>query len=556
MKEGNHATQDCETVIMSRLIIFLNDWVQSLLVSSELKIRVGGEKPHDEVINTYLDFRCWKIFKFCLEESLNLHVSLSYSRNLLRSISFIAKNALAVLDNISSFPKELYFVGEGFELYSTVLDCMSLMFSSHGGLSNENLDLWVSTVNPVLELAHKISAENFDSGNAGVYVLQFSCLIFEPFAKFLRAHPTRKTGFRDFVDKLLEPLLHLLGILHIKTDGCNPFWARNLLKLVEDVLSDGLFHPVHIDGFLSLRSSEKYVVSNDGKSRDSKTIIKSYHRHLFDKLERIMAAKKELAAYSMGELFHLFVDRVKKLKGSLGMSRNTNMMRKPEGSKHLEDNWFGHTSKLFSENSNVLPEKSYYLTSLSAERRKSLFDFFVLIMEPLLCEIHGNLQAKLGGEPVLSDVHCTLKSINNLLATFMHGKVYLRTEDTSEGACLNFLKKVYDMIVSLSSSLIKSYKYAVNNRKEIDMLTLLANEIFDSIHYLLDIEYEVIENDLVSLWLMMLSYLAIELSSTDGLNSCSLSSKITDLGCQLLNLYSQLRQVSKISLVIFLMDAI
>ncbi|XP_015893451.3 uncharacterized protein LOC107427580 [Ziziphus jujuba] len=540
-KEGNDATRDCETVKMSRLIIFLNDWIQSLLVSSEKKIRVGEEKPHD---NTYLDFRCWKIFKFCLEESLNLHVSLSYSRNLLRSISSIAKNALSELDNKSSCPEELYFVGERFELYSTVLDCMSLVFSSHGGLSNENLDLWVSTMNPVLELAHKISAENLYGGNAGVYVLQFSCLIFEPFAKFLRAHPTRKTGFQDFVDKLLEPLLHLLGILHIKTDGCNPTWTRNLLKLVEDVLSDGLFHPVHIDGFLSLHSTEKYVVSHDGEFRDSKTVIKSYHRHLFDKLERITAAKKELAAYSIGELFHLFVDRVKKPKGALGMSRNANTMAKSEGSKQLEDNWLGHTSKMFSESSNVPPDNSYCLNSLSAERRKALFDFFVVIMEPLLCEIHGYLQADLEFGPVLSDVHCTLKSITNLLASFMHGKVYMRTEDNTEGACLNFLKKVYDMIISMSSRLIKSSKYYVNNRKERDILTLLANEILDTIGFLLEIEYEVIENDLVSLWLMMFSYLAIGLTSTDGLNNCSLSSKITNLGCQLFNLYSQLRQVN------------
>lgn len=556
VKEGYEATQDCETVKLSRLIIFLNDWVQSLLISSEKKISSVGDKPHDEAIETYLDFRCWKIFKFCLEESLNLHVYLSYSRNLLRSISFIAKNALSQMDIVSSCPKEMYFIGEGFELYSTVLACMSLLFSSHGGLSNENLDLWVSTMNPVVELAHKIYAENFYNGNAGVYVLQFSCLIFEPFAKFLRAHPTKKTGFRDFIDKLLEPLLHLSGILQLRIDGCNPGWTRNLLKLVEDILSDGLFHPVHIDGFLSLRSTENYVGSNDEKFRDSRTVVKSYHRHLFDKLERIMTAKKDLAACNIGELFHLFVDRVTKLKGASVMSRNTNVMGKTEGSTRVEDNLLGHSSKMLTENDNVPFEKSYCLTSLSAERRKSLFDFFVLIMEPLLLEINGYVEAKFGVGPVLLDIHSTLKSINNLLGSFTHEKVYVRTEDTSEGASLNFLKKVYDMIISLSSSLIRSYKYDVNHRKEMDMLTLLANEILVSVGYLLEIEYEVIEHDLVSLWLMMLSYLAIGLCSTDRLNHCSLPSKITDLGCQLLNLYSQLRQVRKSYLIILHVDSI
>lgn len=555
VKEGNDATQDRETVSLSRLIIFLNDWVQSLLVSSGKKVRGSGGKAHDEVVETCLDFRCWKVFKFCLEESLNGHISLSYSRNLLRSISLIARNALSQMDNVSSCPKEVYFISEGSELYSTVLDCMSLLFSSNGGLSNENLDLWVSTVNPVFELTHKSLAENFDSSNVVAYVLQFSCLICESFAKFLRAHPTKKTGFRDFIDKLLEPLMHLSGILHRRIDGCNPGWTRNLLKLVEDILSDGLFHPVHIDGFLSLHGTEEYVLSDDGNFTGSKTVVKSYHRHLFHKLERIMTAKKDLAVCNIGVLFHLFVDRVTKLKGSLLVSRNGSVMRKMEGSFGMDDSLFGHTPNMFSENDNKPREKSYCSTSLSAERRKSVFDFFVLIMGPLLLEIKGSVESKCGVGPVLLDVHCTLKSINSLLASFTHEKVYVRTEDTSEGACLNFLKKVYDLIISLSSSLIISYKRAVDNRKEIDILTSLADEILVSVGYLLEIEYEVIEHDLVSLWLMMLSYLAIGFSLTDGLNHCSLRSRITDLGCQLLNLYSQLRQVSESSLIILRTNA-
>ncbi|KAL5561130.1 hypothetical protein UlMin_030877 [Ulmus minor] len=486
-EEGNEPLQDCGTVTMSRLIIFLNNWVQSLLISSEAS----------------LDLRCWKIFKFCLEESLKLDVSLSFLRNLLRSISFVAKSMLSQPSKISSS-------SEGFELYFTVLDCVSLVFSSHGGLSNENLDLWVSTILAVLELTHKIFAENLGGGDAGACVLQLSCLIFEPFAKFLRAHTTRKNGFQDFIDKLLEPLLHTLGILHHQIDECCPDWRKKLLKLVEDVLSHGLFHPVHIDGFLTLHSTEKYAASHDERTNVPKTVIKSYHRHFFVKVERIVAAKKELATCSMGKVFCLLVDRVKDVTGAVT----------------------GNTESQASS------------TTLTAERRKSLFDFFVLLLEPHLLEINGYLVANHGMGSLMLDAHCTLKSMNNLLGSFMREKVYLRTEDISGGAFVNFLKKVYDMIMSLSSNLIRSSNYDVNNKREMEMLTLLAEEILVAVGYLLEIEYEVIGNDLVSLWLMMFSYLALGLSFTHVSDQHSLVRKITDLGCQLFDLYCKLRQVN------------
>lgn len=85
-EESSSGDQDHQAVNMSRLIIFVNDWIRSLLISEGKKIQSREEKCRAEVIETYLDLRCWEIFKFCLEESLKLNVSLSFSRNLLRSI--------------------------------------------------------------------------------------------------------------------------------------------------------------------------------------------------------------------------------------------------------------------------------------------------------------------------------------------------------------------------------------------------------------------------------------------------------------------------------------
>lgn len=527
MDGGSDDNEEYETVKTSRLLVFLNDWVQSLLISVDKKFNTGGLRNEcGVVVEACLDFRCWMIFKFCLEEALKRNVALSFSRNLLRAIGSVARSALPVLKSKGLVSEESCFVEEGFELCSVAMDCVSLVFSSEGGFLNENLDLWVSTIDPVLELVLTVYSHNL-GGKTLAFAMRFCCLVLEPFAKFLVVHPTRKNGFRDFVDKLLEPLMHLGGILHEQVGPGSSCQMGNLIRLVEEVLANGLFHPTHIDGFMCLRNIDKYIPANDDKLRDSKTVIKSYHRHLFDKLESFIAEKKILVLNGIGQLFHLLVDRVKRQKGVLVLSENTKIMGKFEASGHL------------GKSSSVSGLSGDTSSNLNAETRKLLFEFFVQMMEPLLIKMDGYDQAKLVMEPAFLDVLCTLKSINRLLASFMHEKIYIRTEDMTEGAFLNFLKKVHDVIMSFASHLLQFL-----NGTQKDIFTGLAKEVLSAVGYFLDIEYEVIGHDLISLWLIIFSYLGIGLSFADAADQSLLTNKILNLGCQLVNLYSELRQVS------------
>lgn len=482
---ADDTTHPSEAVSFDRVITFLNNWVQSTLISSEKEIRVSGLTPQFGVSGSCLDYRCWKIFKFCLEEGMKLHVSLSFSKDILKVIHCITRNM------------EIKDLNEDeLTLYNTILDCISLIFTSHGGVSNENLDLWILLVGTLLDLVLKVITSNLNDTISGTIVMNLTCILLDPFIKFLRLHPNRKNGFQDFVDKLLEPLLCLLHVIH-----SSELATSKLLKLIEEVFSQGLFHPSHIDGFLSLQSLSKYKLSDEGKPKDSKTVIRSYHRHLFDKLGRIVVEKKALALSGEGELFRMYVHCIKR-----------------------QDS----------------------LSALNAETRKSLFDFFVQILEPLLSDIDIYLQDEVEIGTMLEDVHCTLTSFNSILINLMQEKVYTRVDDASEGACANFLKLVCDKITLLSSKIdhLVSSTFDANNGTCKDLVELVAKDVISCLDYLLEIDYEVLGNDLESLWLLMFSYGTLGHSLTNLQDKPSIIPEILHLGCHMVNLYSELRQVS------------
>ncbi|KAK4437698.1 hypothetical protein Salat_0103800 [Sesamum alatum] len=519
----------------SRTLIFMNNWIQSVLISSEKKMRLEEHKHQFETSGSFLDLRCWKILHFCLEESKKLNVSLTFSKDFLRVIHSIVVEASACVNNVS-LCCERTLSDRQLQCYDAVLDCISLVFSFHGGVANENLDLWILLMDKVLELILKFVTGQLDGSKLGSFLLKLSCYLFEPFAKFLRVHPTRKNGFQNFIDKLLEPLLHLLHVLHSSSCGFNIEWTINLPELVEEVLAQGLFHPTHIDGFLSLQSTARYKNSSDVAVKEEKLVNKSYHRHLFDEVEKIVAKKNDLALLGLGELLHLFVSCVTKHKGvsvSGGGSRQSDM----SSTSHVPNT----SPQSRTVSSNLIPVRR----SMDAELRKSIFDYFVEILEYLLVDLNKNGQSDGEVESVLFHVSSILRSINNLLCSFICDKIYLRTEDTSEGASRNFLRLIYTTVVSFSAKTAHQKTLTIDSDEKAhrELLISVRKELIVSVHHLLNIEYEVVGDDLESLWTMILSSAACCYSSKDVLGQPLLSSEIMSLGCRLFDLYSELRQV-------------
>uniref|UniRef100_A0A803LGJ9 Nucleolar 27S pre-rRNA processing Urb2/Npa2 C-terminal domain-containing protein n=1 Tax=Chenopodium quinoa TaxID=63459 RepID=A0A803LGJ9_CHEQI len=487
-KGYDDSEKESNTLSISRLIERISDRIQSLLITSAKKIRAGekeSEGPH-----FFMDCRCWEILKFCLKESERLHVSLRLSRDLLRVISCVAKSVLHSFNIADADVMEPTFTNVEMILFNTIIDCLKLIFSSNCRLLNENLDLWAVAVSSVLELVIRMYDDISQDSGVRNLITEFSCLVLEPFSKFLRLHPCRKNGFRDFVDKLLESLLHLLGLLHDQIRDRSPALVKNLVKLAEEILSYGLFHSIHLDEYLSLNVTDRYS-SADQKLESARTAIKSYHRHLFDKVENLVSERKIQALSGIGELFRLFVISVKKLKRD---SQDSGSLRT------IETQDKKHPSKA----SNLASEKSHTSSTSASETRK--------ILSSMVCE-----------------------------------SAYLRTEDSSGGACLNFFKISYGLLMSCYAEFNPFFlsTWSLVSFVEVETLNSLAKEFILVVGNFLDIEYGVIGDDLVSIWLMILTCLASEHSSENVSQHCKLYPVTVDLGCRLINLYSELRQVDR-----------
>lgn len=485
----------------SRLASVMGSWIQSVMIFSE----------------NSSDYRCWVVFEFCLKNSVfGVH-----DRILQAFAGALRKDG----DN----------GGSSVDFFNTVSGCLDLILSSNPrAFSNANKDSWLICAVEVAGVMCRIFAAG--SYGSGEVLGRMSGLLLEHFVSFLRFRPNPRDIFPEFVNRLLEPLLELLVLLHERGKDENFIEVGGFLERIEDVLSNGLFHPAHIGGFFSFKG-----LNSEQKARGSKD-QKSYHKHLFEKLRKFILEKKGKALEGFGYLFHLFVISARAQKGpSLGQKGERSLRKGNEVSEEGQ------------------------------ETNKPLFEVFVQFMRPLLLDgdaenvfdelkkVSENLNVvpddganhilnELGkiSEDSLNGAHCILKSVNVILSSFIQENIYVRTEDTSEGAQFSFLKVAYDAVVSISDKtyMLWSSMVHMDDGRERIMLPLIAREVIATMTNFLEIEYKLVEDDLVNLWLMMFSYMAVYISLEDTEPSPLLASEISRFGCKLINVYSELRQVN------------
>ncbi|KAI4993140.1 hypothetical protein ZWY2020_007453 [Hordeum vulgare] len=480
-----------DNIQLLRMVSFIGNWVQSILVLSK-KV----PEPFDPV----LDYRCWEILRFCIEKNPSVSISLK----LLNPLGRIAKDGSSRVQIGASCDDH-----ESFLLFERVFDCVSFLFSSNTrAFFNAGVDLWTSCVTEAINLVQKVSTNE----KKGCTILQNlgNCLL-EQFSSFLRFYANPKNIFRPFVDKILDPLLELLVLLNSQANSIKHKQAGSTLKIAEEILSNGLFHPQHLSGYFGLKNLNK------GSVKDVKG---SYHRHLFERFKGIKEESKAVLLSGFGYLLQLFVTRARNQRTSLA----------PKGPSFKS------------------PQKTSEGSEEPQQQGESIFEVFMQFMEPLVLECKSYLQKDLSdlGVTKLVEVHCMLKSINEMLATVTEEKIYVPTEDTSEGSYLQFLQEIYRVLILMAEKMYDFWVSAVHledaNVKK--MLPLMFVEIVVAVGHFLEIEYKVMGSDLVKPWSMIFALSAINVSSKDIKPCFLLTSKISSLSSQVIRTFSELRQVA------------
>lgn len=294
-----------QSVSFSRALRYVCDWTQSILMYAERK------RKDEEILNPCLDHRCWAIIKLCLEKS-----SPGASPNLFRAVTPILKKALLLLDSNSTLDGV-----ESIPLFENVFKCLSFLVSSNSrAFYNVGVDLWITVIADVLNIISRVSSREEQGSLVAKTLLDLSGLLLEHFATFLRFHPNPKNIFCVFVEGLLEQLFDLLVLLQLRTkEGCFEQFA-SMVKIVEDVMLNGLFHPAHICGFSSSITA--------GQEGGSSGVYESYHRHLFRKLEKVIREKKVTALGGFGCLLRFFSRRAKGQQGSSLSFRGHHVLKK------------------------------------------------------------------------------------------------------------------------------------------------------------------------------------------------------------------------------------
>lgn len=478
------------SVSISRFVLFLSDWIQSVLIYDQ-------NKKSSELSDPCLDFRCWAVLRFCVDSS-----SVGVSPNLLRAVTRFATHAL----------NDDTITGYSVQLIDHASECLSVILASDSRVFyNVGVELWVSCAMEIVSLLRRIVSDDKQRACSTVPLSKMSRLVVEHFSSFLRFHPNPKNVFRIFVDRLLEPLLEFLVLLHLRDDTGKNEDVGSLVKMIEEVLSNGLFHPAHISGFSSLRGS-----SLQQEVRESKGINESYHRHFFRRLEKIIAEKKAMALGGLGYLLRMFVSRVKAQKSASLSLKHEEALRK--GAEASEE---AHSTS------------------------KPLFEMFMQFMEPLLVECKRFTDTELSGLRVVSEiqlveVHGMLRSVNETLASFIQERIYIRSEDTPEGTHCSFLTEVCGNIISIADRILVTWLSDGGVQK---ILPLIAKEVLVALGFMLEIEYRAVGDDLAILWLVLLSFSALSVTITDKKPFDLINAEISKLGCQVINTYSELRQV-------------
>ncbi|MCO5612213.1 hypothetical protein L7F22_066476 [Adiantum nelumboides] len=490
----------------------------------------------------------------------------------MQALSCILDEASIVLsrDVPSTSPTKL---GYGTRIFTTtfflvLLDVVKLLIAGYKRSFRPKLDLWVSSARSCLKLALTMCTcrnklDTFGDGSSVLFqLIMFMC---RGFARFLKSSPNPRKVFISVVEKLLESLLSLVGHLSLIVDeGIDSYYGtelKGLLISIKDILRYTLFHPLHLEGYLNVCKLSKQVgqscsgsspmamedFSNSRKATSASASLLSYHKLLFEQLDRFVDEGKVSTMGSFDWIFRTYI------KATIGQASSRSAILSGVKRKLMSRN----SNKDLNGRDNQSLGMGVDLSSDKSQEKKNsgggYFAVFVEFLLPLVRKfekMHPFLSEK--PESLLM-AKSVLAAVNSLLLVAKEEQVYLATQDTLNLTHFSYMKNMANVLVHFSNILREVFDGAAStchwNEKSYGLVMAVVKEVLLGIGHLLELEYRVFENDLQSIWTTLLSATTLQFYATkksgkkiDKQHDVELS---VNLAARVIQIFSELRQVER-----------
>ncbi|KAL3693846.1 hypothetical protein R1sor_007497 [Riccia sorocarpa] len=595
-----------------QFVSFISEWVQHGILWS-FKTKDNNEFTGKSDLPPKWDSRYWDVLGWCLSCKALPH-SASVSPGLMRC-----------LNDFVAYRNDEGRQGTPWMTEDTIKSIGALLSANQRSFRPE-LDHWVAlAVTALKQLTFNDVYFGMAVENTCLLQHKFFVSVLEGFSQFISSYPNRKKTFLALVDSLLDPLLSAHAYLSLPKDNAvltsgdlvkaveESFtdevkeWQKRLQKVTDEILSRGLFHPVHIGSFhrvCKFLSSEVKPIPEGGNSEprpgndqgfkkvQDERDMTSYQKRLFRKLDEL----RQEASVGLTEIGWVFEAYSRNLTVSEAADAfevfglNTKGKLQVPASKGKAE----HASNRGEEGTRKVggtPSGVQQVLDQKDQSREARFAVFAEVTGPILTDLQrcwlptealpeesrrkkkvkhhkqGSNEQKTAhrGSFHLGKAELLLGALNGLLKGAVKERTYVPTEDSTRQTHFKFLLNCFGVVTEfgkLLPSLLNDPDVVVSENSQckpwkqdsrfnldmpvsVELIGRLLREIVVATGYVLELEYRVADNSLDDVWAILL-HGAVFHALFNGKEKGEVTNReAVGVACQLITTYSDLRQVDR-----------
>ncbi|KAL3690604.1 hypothetical protein R1sor_016913 [Riccia sorocarpa] len=517
-----------------QFVSFISEWVQHGILWS-FKTKDNNEFSGKSDLPPKWDSRYWDVLGWCLScKALPHSATGSVSPGLMRC-----------LNDFVAYRNDEGRQGTPWMTEDTIKSIGALLSANQRSFRPE-LDHWVAlAVTALKQLTFNDVYFAMAVENTCLLQHKFFVSVLEGFSQFISSYPNQKKTFLALVDSLLDPLLSAHAYLSLPKDNAVltsgdlvkaveevftdevKAWQKRLQNVTEEILSKGLFHPVHI-GY------QKRLFRKLDELKQEASVGLTEIGWVFEAYSRNLTVSEAADAF---EVFGLNTKGKLQVPVSKGKAEHAN--RRGGGGGEEGTSKVGGTPSGVQQ---VLDQKD--------QSREARFAVFAEVTGPILTDLQrcwlptealpeesrrnkkvkhhkqGSNEQKTAhrGSFHLGKAELLLGALNGLLKGAVKERTYVPTEDSTRQTHFKFLLNCFGVVTEfgkLLPSLLNDPDVVVSENSQckpwkqdsrfnldmpvsVELIGRLLREVVVATGYVLELEYRVADNSLDDVWAILL----------------------------------------------------